>query len=223
MNKIKYAIFDFDKTIAKGDSLSYFCLHTYKKKYISLFSLLLSTLYGLGWFLNLVSAKKSKEKALIGINNLSNDDVENIIDGFYNEVILNNIYKDAIKEILDLKKKGYKILIVSASPAFYLTKTKELLQYDDLIGTEVYYKDNKYKNVIIGNNCHGQEKIKRIRDYFEKHNIIYDKDNIISFSDSSSDIPLLDFAGKANVINPNKKFLKYIRNNKLNYYVKYWQ
>ena len=56
-----------------------------------------------------------------------------------------------------------------------------------------------------GENCKGEEKIKRLMAYLKENNIEVDFKNSYMFSDSLSDLPLFNLVGNPYLINYRKK------------------
>ena len=76
---------------------------------------------------------------------------------------------------------------------------------DKVIGTRFEFKEGKFIRKMLGNNCKGEEKVKRLKEVLSKENIKVDFKNSYMFSDSLSDKPLLDLVGKPYLINYKKK------------------
>lgn len=205
MKHIKVALFDIDKTLIRGDSMFSLLKYTLKKYPKSKWKLpklfLVLVLYKLG----VINTKKAKENMFYTLNYLNDEELEE----FYNDVVKTTIYNDAIKEIKKLRVDGYYILLVSASPECYL-KFFEVEEYvDGVIGTKLHFENNKYVNKIDGENCKGEEKVRRINTYLKERNLSIDKENSLAYSDSLSDLPMFNLVKKAYLINYNKKNLDY--------------
>ena len=104
-----------------------------------------------------------------------------------------------------LKKEGYDIYLISASPEFYINEFYNIDVVDKVIGTRFEFKEGKFIRKMLGNNCKGEEKVKRLKEVLSKENIKVDFKNSYMFSDSLSDKPLLDLVGKPYLINYKKK------------------
>ncbi|HAR84697.1 MAG TPA: HAD-IB family hydrolase, partial [Clostridium sp.] len=113
-------------------------------------------------------------------------------------------YEDAIKAIKDFKEKGYKIYLISASPEFYVNEFYSIKEVDKVIGTKFYIDEGKFNPKILGENCKGEAKVKRLMEELKKDNIEVDFKNSYMFSDSLSDLPLLKLVGKGYLINYKK-------------------
>jgi HAD superfamily phosphoserine phosphatase-like hydrolase len=95
---------------------------------------------------------------------------------------------------INSKKKGYKVYIVTASADFYCKFIAKLFEAK-LISTKVNLNKKEFGN-IIGKNCFGKEKKKRvlkeIKNFKNKYSILY--------TDSRTDIPLLKICKKGHII-----------------------
>ncbi|MEG0440663.1 MAG: hypothetical protein RR587_15625, partial [Solibacillus sp.] len=56
------------------------------------------------------------------IDGVSEEELSKLVKGFYDDVLKNILYEDAIKMMRDLKSQGFKIYLISASPEFYLNE-----------------------------------------------------------------------------------------------------
>lgn len=167
---MKYYIYDFDDTIYDGDSgidlvkfaLKKYPIHTFKVVW-----------YSLLYVLRLISKNKYKSKVFSFVKYI--DKIDDFVNEFWNK------HEKKLKKFwLEKKDHSYDI-IISASGYFWLNYIKEKYEVGDLIATQYNTKTGE----IIGNNCHGEEKVKL---FYKKY-----PDGIIeeSYSDSKNDLPLL--------------------------------
>lgn len=114
----------------------------------------------------------------------------------------------AFSGIIDMMKKlkseGYKIYLISASPEFYLNELYNIKEVDVIIGTRFSFNEGKFERKMVGENCKGEEKVRRLKEYLQENNIEVDYKNSYMFSDSLSDKPLLDLVGNGYLINYKK-------------------
>lgn len=194
------AIFDFDGTLIKEDSMLLFFRRYYKYSWgITAISLALVR-ETLKFFVKINSQKQYKEKFLnLLIGSIKNKGLEEIIPDF-SQYLLNKISKDALREINRLKEKGYETILLSASPDFYLREIKEVLGFSKLICTQTTFKDDKI--IIAGENCYGKNKIIRLLEQYPKDSI--DWQNSYCFTDNLSDSGLLSLFGNPFAVNNNK-------------------
>lgn len=166
-------VYDFDKTIYHGDSsvdFYFYCLWTRPKIMIYFPVILLS----IGLFLiGIYNKTKLKEKFYSYL--VLFDDIDTVIDNFWKD---NN---NNIKQWY-LEKRESSDLIISASPEFLLKPICKKLNIN-LIASKVDKNNGKYE----GENCYGEEKVKR---FFDKYTGPIEK----FYSDSLSDAPLAEIA-----------------------------
>lgn len=99
---------------------------------------------------------------------------------------------ELIHDLLKLKREGYTIVLLSASPDLYLKDLRGVIGFDFLISTQVEIIDDRVTGKIIGENCKGTEKVRRLREVFTQEEI----GNAICYADSQSDTPLMEIVRK---------------------------
>lgn len=205
----KLAIFDVDFTITNKETLLEFFKFVLKKdkknaKYIPRV-ILSGILYGV----KIYDEKRVKEAFLKFIDGIDEKDLNELVKSYYKERLTNILYKDAIDKIKELKGKGYKVYLISASPEFYLNQFYDIEEVDMIIGTKFHFSNGKFARKMLGENCKGEEKVKRLMEVLKENNIDVDFKNSFMFSDSLSDKPLLDLVGNGYLINYKKNNAKY--------------
>ena len=174
-------IYDFDDTIYKGDSTKdfyFFCLKRYPKILKTVPMLVIA--FGL-YILGIWTKTKFKEKMYAFLTCV--DDIDKTIEDFWAEK------KDNIKAYYKKTQRPDDI-VISASPEFLLKPEAEYLGFGRLIASKVDKHTGKY----TGENCWGEEKVKRL---YEETSI-YKCDTF--YSDSLSDTPLAKIAKEAYIV-----------------------
>lgn len=176
-------IYDFDKTIYRGDSSIDFFKYCIKKNKKCL--LILPKLgIALALYLTKIKEKEYFKSVFFSIVKYF-DNIDEIVKNFWEE------NKVKIKEYY-LKQKQDTDIIISASPEFLLDPISKILNFK-LIATKV----DKKTGELIGTNCYGKEKVKRLNEIsITKCEEFY--------SDSLSDTPLSLIAKKSYIVKENK-------------------
>lgn len=200
----KLAIFDIDYTLTKKETSIELYKYMLKKDKKLLKYLPSHIITGLFYGLKVYNAGRTKENFLRFLSGTSEDELKFIVKSFYKEKLESILYEDGIKAIKDFKEKGYKIYLISASPEFYVNEFYNIKEVDKVIGTKFQMNDGKFSCKISGENCKGEEKVKRLMEELKKDSIEVDFKNSYMFSDSLSDLPLLKLVGKGYLINYRK-------------------
>lgn len=197
----KLAIFDIDYTITRKETLMELFKYTIKNDKKNLKFLPRAAYCGFMYIIKFYDEKKVKETFLKFIDKIEEKDLALLVKNFYNDRLQNILYKDALNMMKDLKSKGYDIYLISASPEFYVNEFYEIKEVDKIFGTKFKFENGAFLRQMDGENCKGEEKVKRLKSYLNENNIEVDFKESYMFSDSLSDKPLLDMVGKPYLIN----------------------
>jgi len=191
--KKKILIFDLDHTIISCDSFKFFLFRWYIKKPKNFFlnSLYLIIIY-LFFQINLINRDQLKEKFLISAFKNSNEDEILNFSKIFAKFIISKYLR--VKSQKTLNKKNFIKILISASPNFYVNIIGKILNFDQIYSTKIDLKKKLGK--IIGKNCYGYQKLIIIKKLNLK------KDNLYFFTDSKSDVPLINYCKKTYVL-PN--------------------
>ena len=183
------ALFDFDGTITTKDTLIDFILHSFGK-FKFLIGITLSLPHLILFKMKLIANWNAKERFMKFF--LKGIDVKTIQDmgiNYAKNVIPSLVRSEAQKQIDFHKQNGDKIFIVTASPDIWIKPWAE--QHGiTVIATRLAIIDNKLTSKIAGKNCHGQEKVNRIKEIIN----LDDFDKIYAYGDSSGDTQMLAIA-----------------------------
>ena len=207
---MRIAFFDLDKTIIKKDSIVPFMIFYLKKNPKSIIYYIRLIPYFILFILKIIDNNKIKYEIASIFRNITVEFGESIGKEFADSIIPNLYYKDALDEIKKLKSKGYTLIMVTASFELYAKFIAENLGFDKCMGTELWTFRGKFTGYMYGKNCYGIAKRYRL---FTERIFSNHKHKNIAYSDSISDLPLLNFAETKICINPNNKFKKHALNN----------
>ncbi len=183
------AFFDFDGTITTKDTLlEIFKYRHGKAKFY--FGFLLNSPFLVAYKAGVISNQLAKERTLqFFFGGMKEADFNTFCEQFAAEAIPSLIREKALKEIDKLKRAGAEVVIVSASPENWLRPWCASLNLP-LLATRLEVNKEKITGKIKGNNCHGEEKVRRIREAYDlsQYNSIY------CYGDTSGDKPMLALA-----------------------------
>jgi phosphatidylglycerophosphatase C len=183
------AFFDFDGTITTKDTLLEFIKFSKGSKRFYL-GFLYNAFYLFAYKLKLISNQAAKEKVLQFF--FKNTPVHFFNDQcklFSTAVLPKLIRPKALKELQKLKNENFIVVVVSASPQNWIQPWSSAMKVE-LIASQLEIKDDKITGRILGKNCHGPEKVRRI---MEKY-VVEDYDEIYAYGDTSGDLPMLKLA-----------------------------
>lgn len=174
-------IYDFDKTIYKSDSTKdfyFYCLKRYPKM---LLTVPMTAWAFLLYVIGIWSKTKFKEKMYGFLRYV--DDAESAAEDFWK---LN--HRNIKPYYYKTKRSGD--IVISASPEFLLKPIAKRLGFGTLIASQVNPKTGRY----TGENCWGEEKVRRL------YELMPNAECDTFYSDSLSDSPLAHIAKKAYIV-----------------------
>lgn len=204
---MKFAIFDVDLTLTSKDTFIEFYKFLCKvdKRFLLYFNRVLKS--GLMYGLKIYDEVKSKEEYLTFLKGMSYFSLDELSKRFFNEHILGKlILKDGILEIQRCKSLGYKTILISASPEFYLKNFNSIDSVDYVLGTKYELRNGFYTGKMLGLNNKGKEKVLRFYEFLMKNNFNdVDLKKSRMYSDSLNDIPIFNLVGNRFLINSKKR------------------
>lgn len=190
--KKSIAFFDFDGTITTKDTLLEFIRFS-KGNFKFFVGFLLNVPYLVAYKMKIISNQTAKEKILgFFFKNTPVDKFSELCSSFSKNILPKLIRSKALEEIRKLEGQGFLIVVVSASPQNWIQSWAGETGVE-LIASCLEVKEEKLTGKLLGRNCHGEEKVRRIS---EKH-IIANYDTIYAYGDTSGDLPMLKLATSA--------------------------
>lgn len=207
MTPTAFAFFDFDDTLAKGDSIFPFLLYCIKRGIAPKHQLFKAAAGFLRWKIQPSSGRAVKEWSLSYIKDRTVEEMDSIARDFFRDVQQKAFFGDAAPELFRLREQGVKIVIVSASSDLYMKVLPEFLPVDAVISTVCETRDGRYTGKI-GKNCKGEEKVRRIEAWLKEQGLSIDKEHSAGYGDSPSDAPMLLLTASPNLVNPKRKLVQ---------------
>lgn len=201
MDKPVAVLFDFDGTLTRRDSMPLFVRHAVGN--MGLLRAILSNLPALsvlavrGWkSMPGADAGKTKECLLrCCFAQRSREDVERLCATFADKI--DEIVAPAVLERLqEHLSKGHRVAIVSASVDVWIKPWAARHGVTDVIATQEEVVAGSYTGCFAGENCNGEEKVRRISEIFPR-----EKFHLVAYGNSRGDYPMLRYADEAFLCN----------------------
>ena len=112
------------------------------------------------------------------------------------------VYDEAVSLIEEHRPLGRDVVIVSTSGAEVVGPIGEMLGADDVIATQLEIVDGKYTGTIEYY-AYAEEKARAIHALADERG--YDLEGSFAYSDSVTDVPMLEAVGHPHAVNPDKE------------------
>lgn len=205
--KIKFAFFDMDKTLLKGDSLIALYRYGLKKRPLCALWLPLILLATPLMAVKLLPIEWYKAMFYSPISAMTEAELEQ----FFSKELMKRRIPKSWEALLQAKADGYHVLIASASPEAYIRPFLNRGLCDGLIGSPLKRKKNgRYSPLPAGKNCAGAEKARRIAAYCLEKGLEIDYESSIAFSDSDRDRPMMALAATRTRVTGDGRHIPYV-------------
>jgi HAD superfamily hydrolase (TIGR01490 family) len=154
----------------------------------------------------IISHLRFKEKSLFPFLGWTNDQIHTWGDNFFHKFLKQNICLSGSDKVKYHLSENHKVCIATGAPDIYLTPIKNIYGNIDIICTSLEYRNNIFTGRIIPPDCLGVGKLHYAESYAVSKKI--DKSDCWFYSDHISDLPLLEWVGHPNVINPSSELMK---------------
>jgi HAD superfamily hydrolase (TIGR01490 family) len=145
--------------------------------------------------------KQSMQRLLLG-GSLAQEHVATITAAFADHVVATGVLDGARERIAADRAAGYRLVMATASYAFYARAIAERLGFDDVIATESERDPaGALLPKISGENVYGPAKLRAVTAWMDRSGIDRGDATIRFYSDHVSDAPVLQWADEAFAVN----------------------
>jgi HAD superfamily hydrolase (TIGR01490 family) len=126
---------------------------------------------------------------------------------WFESVLRQHITEAGRERIWWHRQQGHHVAIVSASTPYAVRPVAAALDLgESFIATELEVHEGRFTGKVVEPPCYGDGKVVRALSYAARHNIDLKKSYF--YSDSESDLPLLEAVGHPVAVNPNRKLAR---------------
>lgn len=208
MRQAAFALFDFDKTLSRGDSVVPFLLYCIRRG-MAPAGQLVKALHG--YTLQRVRPEEialAKEWTFSFLHGRTKAEVDELARDFWRDVLMKRVFQPGAAEAARLRDAGYHVLVVSASASAYMNVLPEFLPADGVLSTICGVDADGRYNGRVGENCKGLQKPLRIAEYLAANHLTLDYNASRAYGDSASDAPMLSLVAKPVLVNPRPALCK---------------
>jgi len=206
---VEAAFFDLDKTVIAKASMVAFGGPLYRAGLLNRW-LLLRALYGQLVYLYLGADEermaRMRTKVLALTAGWDQAHVRDVVAETLEEVIDPIVFDEAVTLIAEHQAAGRRVFIISASPEEIVLPLARHLGVDEAIATRAGIDARGRYTGEVEFYAYGPQKAERMREIAEQRGI--DLDASYSYSDSITDVPMLEVVGHPVAVNPDRDLAK---------------
>ncbi len=182
------AVFDLDGTLIAGDTFLPFLI-SYAIGRSKLWPLVVLPFHLTLYVCRLQSARATKERLMITLfRGVPMTSIAGHADWFYDRWVRQRLRPDIVRLLRDHRDAGHRVILLSASPDFYVRTVARRLGIEHVVCTQVAMSDGLCDGRIIGPNCKGKAKVAMLKEALGSE---HPPAGSYAYGDSRSDLPIL--------------------------------
>jgi HAD superfamily hydrolase (TIGR01490 family) len=212
LDRMEAAFFDLDKTVIAKASMAAFGRPLYRAGMISRW-LVVRAIWGQLLFQTFGAdeerMRKVRESALRITRGWEQARINAIVRDTLTDVIEPIVYDEALDLIRHHQSHGRRVFIISASPEEIVAPLARYLEVDEAIATRAVLDDEGRYTGDVEFYAYGPFKADAIREVAELQGI--DLEASYAYSDSATDLPMLEAVGHPVAVNPDRELARVAR------------
>ncbi len=213
------ALFDVDKTLVTVNTARLYVKWRMGRREAGLLEYAKMTRVLLQYALGILDPEDTAQKGFRSVAGYDEPRMRDECRVWYQKIVRPHISGDALREIEKKRNEGYAIALLSASTAYLTEPLAEDLGIEHVLCTRLEVEGGKLTGNYERPLCYGQGKVRWAERWSLAHGI--DLRASAFYTDSISDLPMLEAVGSPRVVNPDPRLrLVALRRR---YPVEYWK
>jgi putative phosphoserine phosphatase/1-acylglycerol-3-phosphate O-acyltransferase len=195
------AFFDMDKTIIAENSGAMYMRHRYEHGDVTNWELAKGLGAYLRYKLGVLNLHSYTLELMQQFRGEREADLEALGLELFEEMLVGAIYPEAARLIREHQQAGHEVLIISGAVRFVVEPLAEHLGVPNVLCTRLEVDEGRFTGRLIEPICFEEGKIYWVQQFIEEQRI--DLARSYFYTDSVTDIPLLELVGHPVVVNPD--------------------
>ena len=146
------------------------------------------------------------EEAVKRFAGIEKDVLEKTAQACFERLIKPKIYTGAERLIREALARGERVIFATSSLSVIIKPLERYFGIEDSIASALELRENKTTGRLMGNSLFGIKKKEAAVSWLEKNSI--EPQSVCFYSDSYTDLPLLELCGKPAAVNPDRFLAK---------------
>jgi HAD superfamily hydrolase (TIGR01490 family) len=201
-------LFDLDHTLLYRSSSYYFLMEGFQRRAFSFRQFRGLPLEWLKYKLHRVNPS-FVEQAIKALAGTEKSLLEDIAARSFEGRLRPNLYAEGLGTIRRLQDAGEEVHLATTSFSTVIKPLEEFLGLRDSICSVLEFQDGRATGRLVGIAPFGDNKKAAVASWLEERHL--DRGNVCMYSDSYSDLGVMDYCGSAQAVNPDRYLLREAR------------
>ena len=203
------AFFDVDRTLVDCNTGRLFLQDLRRRGEISFLRALRAMGWMLKYHLSLIDLEAVAERLVAQMRGWSEKEFAERCRRWVEDDVLPRLLPSALRKIERHRDEGHLLAILSSSPTYVTRPIAETLGLDEVLSTQFEVQGGQFTGRLVGPACFGKGKVHWAEDLVARKKV--DLSSSWFYTDSYSDLPMLERVGNRVVVNPDPRLRRTAR------------
>jgi len=203
------AFFDVDRTLVDCNTGRLFLRDLRRRGEISFLRAMRAMGWMLKYHLSLIDLEVVAEKMVAQMRGRSEKEFAERCRRWVEDEVLPRLLPSALRKIERHRDQGHLLAILSSSPTYVTRPIAETLGLDEVLSTQFEVEGGQFTGKLLGPACFGKGKVHWAEKLVARKSV--DLSSSWFYTDSYSDLPMLERVGNRVVVNPDPRLKRAAR------------
>jgi HAD superfamily hydrolase (TIGR01490 family) len=203
------AFFDMDKTVLAANSGTLWILHLVTHREIGVFDLARALWWLALYQLALIDGEFTTAEAATSVRGQREADMRRVCDRWFAEKVAPHITAGACAAVAEHRAHGHLLAVLTTSSPYGSEPLGAHLGIPHVLCTRLEVKDGVFTGAVAGPVCFGRGKVRVAEAFAREHDV--DLSASWFYTDSYSDLPMLERVGHPVAVNPDFRLRRHAR------------
>ncbi len=196
------AFFDVDYTILSSNSATLFVKFLMKEKRVGIGALLNNLQYVLRYKLNLLDFERLAEREAAKFSGMEEREMIELCERWFEEMVVSYIYREAVEKIEEHRSEGHELVLLSAATVYLARPLARNLDIPHYLCNRLEIDGaSRFTGKLVKPFCYGRGKVHWAEELARERGMSLA--DSYYYSDSITDLPVLERFGRPVVVNPD--------------------
>jgi len=203
------AFFDLDKTLITENSARLWMMRMYRQGRVGRMDIAAGGLFLLAYHLGVVNMERATRKALSTVIGASEDELRRDTEAWFHEEVVPVEAPGARAVIEEHRLAGHRLVLLTSSSPYESACALKHWGLDDSLSMQYEIVDGRFTGEVVLPLCYGEGKVHYAEELAAEKAI--DLDESWFYTDSYTDLPMLERVGHPMVVNPDPRLRREAR------------
>lgn len=203
------AFFDLDGTLLSVNSARLWIRSEFREQRLSRWQVLQGAFYLVAYHFGLVTMDSALGEALATVRGVSEETIRQRTRRWFDDEVVRFVAPGGKAAVDEHRRLGHRVVLLTSSSPYESEIACERIGLDGYLSTRYEVEDGLFTGRFVGPICYGAGKVQVASGFAMVHGL--DLDASYFYSDSITDLPMLERVGFPRVVNPDPRLRREAR------------